>query len=390
MHSRIELRDKLGNLATGAGLDDFVIAVHNVVELATTALQRESDGGFQFSFVPTEEGEVEVRVGFGGLLRQYDTPLFCHSGPVHFKNTLIHLASPEAEVGDDVEGVLILRDLYSNRATGTRLSDVELQLRAGEDTTSVPLNPVPDEPSEFSFRFQCQRRGLALLEAMYARTAERVVTKLPVVMSMAEVDWAQSSVSLVPREVQAGHTVTCTVLARDRFGNLLSDLRPTDFDLSVICSPAPDVAPPHAPLALSGGTITCEFEPTQAGECWADVVWRDSAPKRSNAVVVAAAPLSWEFSTVTLREEARVGEVVPVRIVPRDRFGNPCPAPQKTDFQVSVFNEGERLEHSPVEGGAGEFVFTFEPRCTGYAGAEVSYSQRVKESARCRVIAGSV
>eukprot|EP01065_Artemidia_motanka_P005392 TRINITY_DN12600_c0_g2_i1.p1 TRINITY_DN12600_c0_g2~~TRINITY_DN12600_c0_g2_i1.p1 ORF type:complete len:2608 (+),score=682.15 TRINITY_DN12600_c0_g2_i1:108-7931(+) len=389
MHARIELRDKLSNLATGAGLDDFIVAATNVVELATTALQKAADGTFRFSFVPTEEGDVEVKVGFGGLLKQHEGHLSCQAGPVDFKNTLVHIATCEAEVGDDIEGILVLRDLYGNRATGTRGKDVELSLRAGEDVTTVPLLPVTDEPSEFSFSFECQRRGLTLLEAEHARTQQRVVTKLSVAMALAEVDWGHSTVSLVPREVQAGHTVTCTILARDKFGNLMQEVQPADFTLSVVSSPSSDLPPPHGPLVLAGGTLTCEFEPTLAGRCWAEVLWRGS-PKRSNDVTVAAAPLSWDFSTVSLREEARVGESVPVRIVPRDRFGNPCPMAHKTDFQVAVFNEGARLEHTPIDGGGGEFVLTFEPRFTGYAYAEVTYSQRTKESARCAVIAGAV
>eukprot|EP01064_Diplonema_japonicum_P012387 TRINITY_DN19867_c0_g1_i1.p1 TRINITY_DN19867_c0_g1~~TRINITY_DN19867_c0_g1_i1.p1 ORF type:complete len:2577 (+),score=592.45 TRINITY_DN19867_c0_g1_i1:36-7733(+) len=389
MFGRIELRDRLGNLATSAGLEDFTIAVHNVVELATTVLKQADDGSFIFSFVPTEEGEIDIEVGFCGLMKQSASYHECRPGRTDFKNTLVVLDSCEAEVGDVTSGVMVLRDIYGNRAANVRHEDVEMWLRAGDDESRVDLVPVKGEVSEYEMQFKCVRRGLTLLESESIRTRERVVTKVTVSMPKAAIDWSQSTVSLVPREVQAGHTVTCTILARDSFGNLLSELDADQIELCVTSEPTAQLEVKHGPLISRGGTITCGFEPLTAGTVWATASM-DDARRKSNDVLVTAGSLSWEASTVTIKETAQVGESVAVNITARDRYGNVSPMAHNTDFQVTVWNEGTRLDHSPINGEMGKFFFSFEPRATGHAWVEVFYSGSSKESNRCVISPGRV
>eukprot|EP00659_Diplonema_papillatum_P013641 gene13641-20988_t len=391
MHGTLELRDRLGNLATSAGLEDFTVSVNNVVELATTSLRQADDGTFVFSFVPTEEGEIEVQVGFCGLLKRSNGYHECRAGTTDFKNTLIVLNTCEAEVGDVTSGVLVLRDVYGNRAFDAHQDDVELWLRAGDEETSVDLMPVAGEVGEFELELHCVRRGLVLLEARSPKTRERVVSKVMVQMPEAIIDWEKTTISLVPREIQAGSTVTCTILARDSYGNLLTDADSSNLSMKIISNPASTIETTHGAFVPRGGTITSSFEPLTAGTVWVVVHSGDGAnAKKSNTVLVAAGALSWSSSTVEMKDEVLVGDSVPVRITARDQYGNVAPTAHNTDFQVIVWNESQRLEHSPVSGENGEFLFSFEPRAVGQAWAEVFYSRDSKESNRCAVLPGKI
>eukprot|EP01063_Lacrimia_lanifica_P023817 TRINITY_DN3158_c0_g1_i1.p1 TRINITY_DN3158_c0_g1~~TRINITY_DN3158_c0_g1_i1.p1 ORF type:complete len:2591 (+),score=756.41 TRINITY_DN3158_c0_g1_i1:1154-7774(+) len=389
MYGRIELRDAMGNLATSAGLDDFTVSVTNIVELATTTLKQEDDGAFTFTFVPTEEGDVEVEIGFCGLLKQNMEYLECRSGQADYKNTLVVLDNCEAEVGDMAMGVVVLRDLYGNRASNVHDGDLSLKMRAGDNPLNVPLNSVAGEVAEYDMEFQCTRRGLMLLESASSKTKEVVVTKVTVAMPNAAIDWSKSTISLVPRDVVAGNTVTCTVLARDSYGNLLSNLDIDDVKLAIISDPLSEVETKHGPLMFRGGTLTCCFEPLQSGLVHVQVS-SGAIQKPSNNVLVSAGPLSWEASTVTMRDEAKVGDTVAVNVTARDKYGNICPTAYAADFQVVVWNEDEKLDPSKMSPAEekGDFVFSFEPERTGHAWVEVFYSNQSKESNRCVIAAG--
>ena len=389
MNGRVELRDALNNLATSAGLEDFTVSVTNLVELATTSLRQSEDGAFVFSFIPTEEGEVDVEVGFCGLLKQCAGFHECRPGATDFKNTLVVLDKCEAEVGDMATGVLVLRDIYGNRAINNRDEDTRLWMRAGDHESEITLIPVPGEVSEYSFEFKCTRRGIVLLETEAVKSKERVITKVTVAMPRAAVDWTRSTVSLVPREVIAGSTVTCTIVARDAYGNLLQELDSDGINLQIMSEPQPDFAFKHGPLVARGGTITCGFEPLVAGTVWA-VAQMNEDTKQSNTVTVASGPLSWDASTVTVKAEALVGDSVAVHITARDKYGNPSPSAHFSDFQVAVWNEGNKVDNSKVQGDMGQFFFSFEPRSTGHAWAEVFYSGNSKESNRCVISPGRV
>eukprot|EP01060_Flectonema_neradi_P040434 TRINITY_DN9204_c0_g1_i4.p1 TRINITY_DN9204_c0_g1~~TRINITY_DN9204_c0_g1_i4.p1 ORF type:complete len:1846 (+),score=361.13 TRINITY_DN9204_c0_g1_i4:83-5620(+) len=401
MRGRIELRDHLGNLATSAGLEDFTVSVHNVVDLATTPLHQQSDGSFEFSFIPTEEGDVDVEVGFCGLLKQpkQNNLLQCRAGLVDFKNTLIVLDTCDTEVGSVTSGIVVLRDLYGNRAWlsgGTEESAFTLACYSGSKTGDkelINVEPVRGEDSEYEFEFKCKRKGLTLLECESVKSKEKVVSKMTVCMPNAQIDWENSTVSLVPREVQAGHTITCTILARDAYGNLLGDIEENSVSLSLFPS-----GTKHGPLTSRGGTITCCYEPLVAGTTYVTVQLENfhqsdgetSASKKSNEVLVTAGSLCWEASTVEMAETARVAESVAVYITARDKFGNQSPMAHKTDFQVIVWNEGQRLESSPISGDNGKFLLSFEPRAVGSAHVEVHYSGEMKTSNYCNISAGAV
>eukprot|EP01062_Namystynia_karyoxenos_P022940 TRINITY_DN18819_c3_g1_i2.p1 TRINITY_DN18819_c3_g1~~TRINITY_DN18819_c3_g1_i2.p1 ORF type:complete len:3063 (+),score=787.22 TRINITY_DN18819_c3_g1_i2:2146-11334(+) len=414
MRGRVVPRDTWGNAAATVSPEDFTMCVRNAgVELCTTPLERGADGALEFSFVPVAEGEVEVSAGCGGLVLQCAQPLACRAGDADWGRSIVQPSAFELGVGDMVPGDVVLRDSYGNCAAPKAGSGRPTLAAVLPERVPLPLSALAGDEGdeegagggEHGFELECTRRGLLLLHCASSATGEGVVAKVSVGGGVLPVHWGRTTVSLAPRCVEAGAELTCTVLPRDRYGNVL-DQGPAPEDFVVEIRTSAGARSAAGPLRrCPGGALLLTVTAKQAGEAWAELSRRpaeveagaagraaEEGPKRSNEVTVVAAALSWASSEVVLPPEARAGETVTATVRARDRLGNPCAALEPEDVTLLALNQDTRVPHSAPQrdpsGEPGVFSFTFVPTAAGAAVVRAAYGGASTESRPCRILPG--
>jgi cysteine-rich repeat protein len=400
----ILLKDEFGNAAGsenhGTQLGSYITLGSGSVETDASIVYDGSPGKFALSFSPTELGNVNIMIKYGGksLSGQFPRVLNVEPGTICAGNTKA-VASADVKAGAALSVTIIAFDCEGN-PTGAPFESGALKVSL--DVGGVPSKASTNFGAKGLFGADATPQGagngnLKVAVPVLNQTTGITRRRLLSVDLMNEIGSIEpSNVAVTPGPInahassaycpivnshyagQAGKLVTCLIAARDSYGNPSgSEFDQSAFTAQVIAGSETT----NADVAYSGNpgaNFEFKFNVTVAGSIQIIVKYNGNAVGSLAMFTALISPgeVDYNRTSATCNSNVTVGATVTCNIFAKDQWGNPSNGPYSANIgglisALNVTGTGSSVIIKSVEETTGSFVAMFIARSSGILEIEV-------------------
>jgi filamin len=324
-------------------------------ERAAIEFTDNDDGTYTGTYAPTVSGVDEILFQIndtavrGGRYTTTINPAKSHPGEAT-------AVVPQGKAGKPTTVTVITRDQYGNDVVR---GGQTLSVMVGGANQDAEVDCHDNGDGTYTGRYTPKRAGVDYLAISLNGTAIGDSPCKTVVQSGIG-DPAQTTV-MMPSVSRSGTLTTISIVNRDQYGNELQ----SGGDEIVVTVNGVNGGTPVAVADVGNGTYLATYTPTKSGEDQLAITVNGAPIEGSPFThVVDAGAADPEQSTATGPVMGKVGVIMTISVITRDRYGNQLAlGGEKVDVLVTGANEGARV--SLIDNKDGTYFATYTPAVPG-------------------------